>query len=140
MEQKREKITFGQVLIILAVIVFLCLSVAPLMQAQRENLGEELDRANEYAARLAAMVLYYGSSEEAGTDFVRYFDAENCKLLEERPQMAYGEGTSAGHQDADNRDKFLRVEAEDGSFYLEWVDLTDEELIGQIELRGYREN
>ncbi len=140
MEQKREKITFGQVLIILLILVFLTLSVVPLMQARRENLAEELDRANEYAASLAATVLYYGSSEAAGTDFVRYFDAENCVLLEERPLTVYGEGTAAGRKDADNRDKFIRVAVDGGTLSFQWVDKTDEELIEATELRGYREN
>lgn len=140
MEQKREKITLGQVLVILAVVLLLLLSVVPLLQAQRENLGEELDRANQYAAGLAATVLYYGSSEAAGTDFVRYFDADSCELLESRPSRSYGEGTSAGASEAENRDKFIRVAVSEGVLSLQWVDSTDEELLAQPELRGYREN
>lgn len=140
MEIKREKIKAGEILIILLVLAVLALSTAPLLRAQRENLGEKLDKANENAAKLSAVILYYGSSEEAGTDFVRYYDADNNELLEERPlDAAYGCGTAAGSEAAENKGKFLRVEAKAGYFALSWVEYTDEELEELPEERGYRE-
>lgn len=138
----REKMTLGEWLIILAVLAVLAVSTIPLLQAQRENMGEKLDRANENAAMLSAVILYYGSSEESGTDFVRYYDAQNNELLEEKPlDAAYGCGTAAGKETAENRGKFIRVEAkaEEGLVSLSWVEFTDEELEEQPELRGYRE-
>ena len=137
---KREKMTLGEGLIILVVLAVVALSTIPLLRAQRENMGEKLDRANENAARLSAVILYYGSSEAAGTDFVRYYDAQNNELLEEKPlDAAYGWGTAAGKESAENRGKFIRVEAREGSFSLTWVEMTDEELEQQPELRGWRE-
>ncbi len=140
MEQTREKISFEHILIILLVVALLFGSVWLLLRVQRENLGEELDRANEYAARLAATVLFYGSSEDAGTDFVRYFDAENCELLTERPLLAYGEGTSLGAVAEERRGMFIRAEVFEGTLTLSWVEKTDEELAAEPALRGYREN
>lgn len=138
--KKREKMSLGEWLIILVVLAVLGLSTLPLLQAQRENMGEKLDRANENAAKLSALILYYGSSEEAGTDFVRYYDAENNELLEEKPlDAAYGCGTAAGSKTAENRGKFIRIEVLEGEFSLQWVEFTDEELEEQPEARGYRE-
>ncbi len=140
--KQREKMTLGEWLIILVVLAVLAVATVPLFRAQRENMGEKLDRANENAAKLSAVILYYGSSEDAGTDFVRYYDAENNALLEEKPlDAAYGCGTAAGSETAENRGKFLRVEAkaEEGIVSVSWVEFTDEELEEQPELRGYRE-
>lgn len=137
---KREKMTLGEWLIILVVLAVVAVSTIPLLRAQRENMGEKLDRANENAAKLSAVILYYGSSEDAGTDFVRYYDAENNELLEEKPlDAAYGCGTAAGKETAENRGKFIRIEVQEGDFSLDWVEFTDEELEEQPELRGYRE-
>lgn len=137
---KREKMTLGEWLIILVVLAVVAVSTIPLLRAQRENMGEKLDRANENAAKLSAVILYYGSSEDAGTDFVRYYDAENNELLEEKPlDAAYGCGTAAGKETAENRGRFIRIEVQEGDFSLDWVEFTDEELEEQPELRGYRE-
>jgi len=140
MGMKREKIKAGEVLIILLVLAVLAVSTLPLLRAQGENLGEKLDRANENAAKLSAVILYYGSSEAAGTDFVRYYDADNNELLEDRPLNAdYGCGTAAGSETAENKGKFLRVEVEEAYFTMSWVEYTDEELEELPEPRGYRE-
>lgn len=139
MKKQREKISIGEVVIALAVLLVLGLSVVPLFRAQRENMGEKLDRANENAAKLSAAILYYGSGEEAGTDFVRYYDAENNELTAEAPFAPYGCGTAAGKETAENRDKFIRIEVEDGVFSLRWVALSDEQAEELPEERGWRE-
>lgn len=140
MQEKREKMSFGQVLIVIVVLVVLAVSTAPLLRAQREDLGEELDRANENAAILAAVILYYGVEEEAGTDFVRYYDPEYNELIEDAPIPAYGQGTATeGRYQADNRDKFIRVEVKNGEFSLQWVKATDEQLEDWRQPRGWRE-
>lgn len=140
---KREKMSIGEILVALAVLAVLALSVVPLLHTQKEKLGEQLDRANENAAKALAVIAYYGSGEDAGTSFVKYYDADNNELLAERPlNAAYGVGSPAGKENADNEGKFLRLEAREGEGIVstDWVEYTDEELEALPEQRGYREN
>ena len=121
---KREKMTGGDWFIILAVLLVVSLATLPFYRIRLEAMAEKADNAYEKAAYTAGYLLRYAGITE---DFVRYYDTDSGKLIEDCPELCdYGCGTAFGDSDAENKGKFIRLEQTDEAFSLSWVTEIDE--------------
>ena len=88
----RKGFTLAELLVVVAIVAVLVAISIPIFTSQLEKARESTDVANMRAAKAEA-VSNYLSDETTGTGTF-YYDADNGKLVADKPATGYGKGTT----------------------------------------------
>ena len=124
--KNKKGFTLAELLVVVAIVAVLVAISIPIFTSQLEKARESTDVANMRAAKAEA-VSDYLSDEKVGTF---YYDADNGKMLNAKPENGYGKGTakkggttySSYSESTDYTNKVIEVTVDaDGGVVETWV-------------------